>query len=419
MSEKIIYVYENWSEIEPNLIGKLYVNSGKGTEHYSFEYDEKWLTDSSFSTILDPELDFYNGRQYPISKNSFGLFSDSAPDRWGRVLLDRRERLLAQEEGRKPRKLYESDYLIGVYDESRMGAIRFKLDTDGDFLSNDKETAAPPWTSLRTLEEASREFEKEDNLMSKKWLNQLIRPGSSLGGARPKAGVTDTDGNLWIAKFPSRNDGVDVGAWEKVVHDLAKLCSLDVPESRLEKFSKLGSTFLVKRFDRIGRRRNHFASAMTMLNRMDGASSEDGVSYLDILSFIKSNGSSPKKDAAELWKRIVFNMAVSNTDDHLRNHGFILTSSGWHLSPMYDVNPVPYGDSLSLNIDENDSTISLDLALDTAEYYGLSRDEAERKASEILKIIKDNWEKIAVKYGVSRASIEYMRPAFSLCEMNK
>lgn len=419
MSEKIIYVYENWNEIEPYLIGKLYVNSRKGTEHYSFEYDERWLTDSSFSTILDPELDFYNGRQYPISKNSFGLFSDSAPDRWGRVLLDRRERLLAQEEGRKPRKLYESDYLIGVYDESRMGAIRFKLDTDGDFLSNDKETAAPPWTSLRTLEEASREFENEDNLMSKKWLNQLIRPGSSLGGARPKAGVTDTDGNLWIAKFPSRNDEVDVGAWEKVVHALARLCSLDVPESKLEKFSELGSTFLVKRFDRIGRRRIHFASAMTMLNRMDGTSSEDGVSYLDILSFIKSNGSSPKKDAAELWKRIVFNMAVSNTDDHLRNHGFILTSSGWHLSPMYDVNPVPYGDSLSLNIDENDSTISLDLAFDTAEYYGLSRDEAEGKASEILKIIKDNWEKIAVKYGVSRASIEYMRPAFSLCEMNK
>lgn len=419
MSEKIIYVYENWSEIEPNLIGKLYVNSGKGTEHYSFEYDERWLTDSSFSTILDPELDFYNGRQYPISKNSFGLFSDSAPDRWGRVLLDRRERLLAQEERRKPRKLYESDYLIGIYDESRMGAIRFKLDTDGDFFSNDKETAAPPWTSLRTLEEASREFENEDNLMSKKWLNQLIRPGSSLGGARPKAGVTDTDGNLWIAKFPSRNDEVDVGAWEKVVHDLARLCSLDVPESRLEKFSKLGSTFLVKRFDRIGRGRIHFASAMTMLNRMDGASSENGVSYLDILSFIKSNGSSPKKDAAELWRRIVFNMAVSNTDDHLRNHGFILTSSGWHLSPMYDVNPVPYGDSLSLNIDENDSTISLDLALNTAEYYGLSRDEAERKASEILKIIKDNWEKIAVKYGISRGSIEYMRPAFSLCEMNK
>lgn len=414
MSEKIIYVYENWTKAEPNMIGKLYVSSEKGKEHYSFEYDEKWLTESYFSSILDPELSFYKGRQYPISKNTFGLFSDSAPDRWGRMLIDRRERFLAQEEGRKPRKLYESDYLIGVYDETRMGAIRFKLDKDGDFLSNDRETAAPPWTSLRTLEEASREFENEDNIMIKKWLNQLIRPGSSLGGARPKAGVIDANGSLWIAKFPSRNDDIDVGAWEKVVHDLARLCFLDVPESKLEKFSNLGSTFLVKRFDRIGSRRIHFASAMTMLNRVDGASSDDGVSYLDILSFIKSNGSSPKKDAAELWKRIVFNMAVSNTDDHLRNHGFILSASGWRLSPLYDVNPVPYGDCLSLNVDENDSTISLELVLDTAEYYGLKRNEAERIAFDILNTVKNKWEKIAVKYGINRAAIEYMRPAFEL-----
>lgn len=414
MSEKIIYVYENWTGAEPNIIGKLYVSSEKGKEHYSFEYDEKWLTESCFSSILDPELSFYKGRQYPISKNTFGLFSDSAPDRWGRMLIDRRERFLAQEEGRKPRKLYESDYLIGVYDETRMGAIRFKLDKDGDFLSNDRETAAPPWTSLRTLEEASREFENEDNLMTKNWLNQLIRPGSSLGGARPKAGVIDTNGSLWIAKFPSRNDDIDVGAWEKVVHDLARLCFLDVPESKLEKFSNLGSTFLVKRFDRIGSRRIHFASAMTMLNKVDGASSDDGVSYLDILSFIKSNGSSPKKDAAELWKRIVFNMAVSNTDDHLRNHGFILSASGWRLSPLYDVNPVPYGDCLSLNVDENDSTISLELVLDTAEYYGLKRNEAERIAFDILNTVKNKWEKIAVKYGINRAAIEYMRPAFGL-----
>ncbi|MEE3428859.1 MAG: type II toxin-antitoxin system HipA family toxin [Ruminococcus sp.] len=414
MSEKIIYVYENWTKAEPNMIGKLYVSSEKGKEHYSFEYDEKWLTESYFSSILDPELSFYKGRQYPISKNTFGLFSDSAPDRWGRMLIDRRERFLAQEEGRKPRKLYESDYLIGVYDETRMGAIRFKLDKDGDFLSNDRETAAPPWTSLRTLEEASREFENEDNLMTKNWLNQLIRPGSSLGGARPKAGVIDTNGSLWIAKFPSRNDDIDVGAWEKVVHDLARLCFLDVPESKLEKFSNLGSTFLVKRFDRIGSRRIHFASAMTMLNKVDGASSDDGVSYLDILSFIKSNGSSPKKDVVELWKRIVFNMAVSNTDDHLRNHGFILSASGWRLSPLYDVNPVPYGDCLSLNVDENDSTISLELVLDTAEYYGLKRNEAERIAFDILNTVKNKWEKIAVKYGINRAAIEYMRPAFEL-----
>ena len=413
--QKTIYVYENWSGTVPVKLGKLYVDQGKGSEHYAFEYDEAWLTTSQFAYVLDPDLSLYKGRQYPINKKTFGIFADSSPDRWGQVLMQRREKFLADKENRKPRKLLDSDYLLGVYDETRMGAIRFSLEDGGPFLSDDKETAAPPWATLRTLEEASRQFEKDENTLEEKWLKQLIRLGSSLGGARPKATVQAVDGSLWIAKFPSKHDDNNTGAWEKVVHDLAQMCGLDVPESKLETFSKLGSTFLVKRFDRDGNRRIHFSSAMTMLGKVDGASADDGTSYLELVSFLKANGASPKKDLVELWKRIVFNMAVSNTDDHLRNHGFILTQTGWRLSPLYDVNPIPYGEYLALNVNEDDSTISFDLAVEVSEYYGLSQKEAGRMVSEIALTVKKNWERLAASYGISRGGIEKMRPAFSAC----
>ena len=413
--QKVIYVYENWSGETPVKLGKLYIDQSRGSEHYAFEYDEAFLTTSKFAYVLDPDLSLYKGRQYPINKNTFGIFADSSPNRWGRVLMQRREKFQADKEGRKPRKLLDSDYLLGVYDETRMGAIRFSSEDGGPFLSDDKETAAPPWATLRALEEASRQFEKDENTMEEKWLKQLIRPGSSLGGARPKATVQAVDGSLWIAKFPSKHDDNNTGAWEKVVHDLARMCGLDVPESRLETFSKLGSTFLVKRFDRDGSRRIHFASAMTMLGKVDGASADDGTSYLELVSFLRSNGASPKKDLVELWKRIVFNMAVSNTDDHLRNHGFILTQTGWRLSPLYDVNPIPYGEYLALNVSEDDSSIDFDLAIETAEYYGISRKEAEKIVKEISATVRENWERIATSYGISRGSIEKMRPAFSAC----
>ena len=322
---------------------------------------------------------------------------------------------MAEKEGRKPSKLYDSDYLLGVYDETRMGGIRFKKEQDGPFLSDDKETAAPPWATLRTLEEASRNFENDETGLSEKWLNQLIRPGSSLGGARPKVTVVDTNGQLWIAKFPSKNDENDTGAWEIVAHDLAKLCGLNVPEAKMEKFSSLGSTFLVKRFDRIGEKRIHFASAMTLLGKADGASAADGTSYLEMVAFIKAYGAAPKRDLLELWKRIVFNMAITNTDDHLRNHAFILTKEGWGLSPLYDVNPVPYGDELSLNVDEEDNRISIELAIQTAVRFGIERSDAEAYAKEILKIVRENWSQLASKYGLTCRQIEEMRPAFSAC----
>ena len=413
--EKTIFVYDDFSMQNPTWMGTLYVNSLKGEESYSFEYDREWLKKTSLKITLDPELMSYSGRQYPFGKTIFGLFSDSSPDRWGRVLMNKRERILAGKEGRKPAKLYDSDYLLGVYDETRLGGIRFKTEPNGAFLSADKKTAAPPWASLRTLEEAARNFENEDIALSEKWLNQLIRPGSSLGGARPKATVIDPKEQLWIAKFPSRNDENDSGAWEMVTHDLAEICGLHVPEAKLEKFSKLGSTYLVKRFDRILNKRVHSASAMTLLGKTDGASVAEGTSYLDIAAFIKSYGAQPKRDLIELWKRIVFNMAVSNTDDHLRNHAFIFTENGWRLSPLYDVNPVPYGDELSLNVDEADNSINIDLAIETAVRFGISRTDATNDAKDILVIVRENWEKLATAYGLSRRLIEEMRPAFRAC----
>ncbi len=366
-TQKTIYVYDTFSSNEASLMGILYVSVIKGSESYSFEYDEQWLKKTGLMLTPDPELLPYSGRQYPSGKNIFGLFADASPDRWGRMLMNKRERILASKEGRKPSKLHDSDYLLGVYDETRMGGIRVKLDRNGPFLSDDKDMAAPPWATLRTLEEASK------------------------------------------------NDENDTGAWEMVVHDLAVLCGLHAPEASLEKFSSLGSTFLIKRFDRIGEKRVHFASAMTLLGKSDGASAADGSSYLDMAALIKSYGAEPKKDLLELWKRIVFNMAVTNTDDHLRNHAFILTSKGWILSPLYDVNPVPYGDELSLNVNEENNQIDIDLAVQTAVKFGIHESDAENYADGILEIVRNNWRRLASEYRLSRRQIEEMAPAFCAC----
>lgn len=416
MKERVIYVYENWSAETPILMGKLYVSYVRGKEQFAFAYDNTWLTSESANFHLDPDLLLYNGRQYaPMDKVLFGVFADSCPDRWGRILMKRRETLQARKENRKPNVLGESDYLLGVFDETRMGALRFKTEESGMFLSADKELATPPWTTLRTLEAASLGFEMDESGLEEKWLKQLLAPGSSLGGARPKATVQDEKGDLWIAKFPSKHDEVNSGAWEKVVHDLAEMCGLDVPDAKLETFSKSGSTFLVKRFDREGKKRIHFASAMTLLGKTDGASGSDGASYMDLVSFIRQNGAAPEHDLKELWKRIVFSMAVSNTDDHLRNHGFILTKNGWKLSPMYDVNPVPYGHNLSLNVSVNDDSISMELAISVAEYFDIDKKEAIETVGTIKATVRDNWEKLAEECGLSRNACEYMRPAFAEC----
>lgn len=410
-SGKEIFVYADFEQFDNELVGKINVSNVRGREFYSFEYSEEWLKHQNF--VIDPDLQLYKGRQYiNDDKKIFGAFADSCPDRWGRKLMDRREELRARENDERPRKLLESDYLLGVYDESRMGGLRFKTNEGGPFLSDDVEFSTPPWTSLRELEQASIAFENEDNGLDDKWLKQLLAPGSSLGGARPKASVKAPDETLWIAKFPSKHDDIDSGAWEMVVHDLAIMCGLNVPEAKAEKFSKLGTTFLVKRFDRDGEKRIHFSSAMTMLGKSDGANAADGSSYLEIVSFLKANGAHPKDDIKELWKRIVFSIAVSNTDDHFRNHGFILENDGWSLSPMYDVNPDLYGRYLSLNINDTESMLDFDVAIDAAPYYGIEKKDAEKMVDEIKDIVTNNWKNIASKYGVGRGEIERMKVAF-------
>ncbi len=406
-----IYVYMDCKDDTPSFLGTLSVSNVRGRSTCAFAYDEKWLCEHTAGILLDPDLPFYRGKQYIVNgKPIFGMFADSCPDRWGRTLMNRREVIQARKENRKPRKLTEFDYLLGVYDESRMGALRFSLETSGPFLADDAALATPPWTTLRQLETASISFEQNDDTEAEKWLNQLLAPGSSLGGARPKACVQDPQGGLWIAKFPSRHDDYDVGKWEIIVHDLAKECGLYVSEAKAVQFSDLGSTFLTKRFDRDGQTRIHFSSAMTLLGKTDG---DSDISYLDLADFIKSNGASPKEDLKELWKRIVFSMAVSNTDDHLRNHGFLLTTKGWRLSPMYDVNPSIYGDTLTLNVSEDDNSIDYSLAIETAPYYDIPKTEAEHICQNISETVKNRWQATAKKYGASHESIKYMEPAFT------
>ena len=384
-NEKVVYVYFN-KDSKDILMGKLYIENLRGKEIYSFEYEEKYLEEKENNFFIDPEIKFYSGRQWKMNNNlnsSFGIFLDSAPDRWGRLLLKRKENENAKLENRNPKTLYDSDYLLGVSDFTRMGAIRFKKELDGDFVDNSDKTI-PPIARLRELESASIAFENED---LKEKYEILLSPGSSLGGARPKANVVDENGNIYIAKFPSKNDDYDMGKLEKKVYDLAKLCGLNVVDSKLYSFSKYGSTFLVKRFDREKDKRIHFESAMTLLGKNDG---DDGTSYLELASFIKSYGISIKENLHELFKRITFNILVKNTDDHLRNHGFLLKDGKWILSPLYDVNCNRDGKYLHLLIDEKDSSLDTDILIDTAKYYELTKDEGSKLVKEFQKIIDDS-----------------------------
>ncbi|HCE46553.1 MAG TPA: toxin HipA [Lentisphaeria bacterium] len=413
-SSKSIYVYADWPEKDsPVKMGCLNVDVARGKEIFSFEFTSAWLRSES-ARMLDPDLQFYPGRQYADrEKNNFGIFLDSSPDRWGRQLIRRHEAISARRERRPARPLLESDYLLGVHDTTRMGALRFKLDESRDFVNNDSELPAPPWSSLNELESACRHYEDESGTDDEhdKWLAMLLAPGSSLGGARPKANVLDNDKNLWIAKFPSREDAVNMGAWEMVAHELAKSVGLKIPECRMDNFSRHGSTFLSRRFDRKSGRRIHFASAMTLLGRMDGENHETGCCYLDLAQFIIQHGSSPAKDLEELWKRIVFNVAVSNTDDHLRNHGFLLMQQGWTLSPAYDINPNSLGGGLTLNISSDDNSLDFDLALSVAPKFHLDMPEAKSFVNEIRKAV-GNWNKIALGLKIHRREIESMSTAF-------
>jgi serine/threonine-protein kinase HipA len=421
--QKNIEIYAHWKGLSnPILVGVLYATPSRGKEIFSFEYNKDWLK-NNIAHILDPSLQYYEGLQYPPQgQENFGIFLDSSPDRWGRFLMDRREAECARKQKRKECKLLESDYLLGVYDSNRIGALRFRTQSKGPFLDDNKERASPPWILLQELEQASLELEK-DNAEQKpsysKWLQMLIAPGSSLGGSRPKASVMDKNNQLWIAKFPSGHDATDIGAWEMVAYKLAVKSGIEMADAKLQKLKSRYHTFLSKRFDRTNLdERIHFASATTMLQRSDGDDASQGVSYLELANFILQQGAQPEKDLQQLWRRIVFFICISNVDDHLRNHGFILNSTGWVLSPAYDINPVSDGNGLKLNISETDNSQSLELAKEVAEYFRLRPKNADKIILETIKVVK-NWRKEASKLGISLREQDRMASAFRCCNSPK
>jgi serine/threonine-protein kinase HipA len=408
-----IFVYAHWLGMkDPSLIGILSAQSGKGRKSFSFDYDKNWINTRE-RILLDPDLNWFTGPQYPNKKENFGIFLDSIPDSWGRTLMQRREAQRAKEEGRAPGKLHEIDYLLGVYDESRMGALRFKTDTAGPFLEVASGRTAPPWTTLGELERAVTIIESdEDDENLREWILMLLAPGTSLGGARPKANFTERNNDLWIAKFPSRNDTVDKAAWEFLAYRLAKSSGINMADSKILKLTGNYSTFVTKRFDREKKERIHFASAMTMTGNTEETIRDNRPSYLEIAEFIKFSGASNEVDLHQLWRRIVFNIAISHTDDHLRNHGFLLTSKGWRLSPAFDVNPSIDKSGLALNIDTDSNELDFDLAYEVGEYFMLGKANMDQ----ILSDVKSNvskWKTIASSIGISKAEQDRMESAFN------
>ena len=377
---------------------------------YFFEYDADWLL-SEHRFSIDPELVLF-AKEQPAPQGAFKIFMDSAPDRWGRLLMNKRELVRAQEEANPIKPLREWDYLLGVQDATRMGALRLR-DNQGSFIEVSK-LPTPPITSLRELQAISREIEESDSAsipQLKIWLASLLAPGTSLGGARPKANFLDENGDLWIAKFPYMNDLVDVGLWELILHDLAKASGIDVPAAHAEIIQGQHHTFSVKRFDRQAGKRKMFVSAMTLLSKNDG----EDASYLEIADFIRNQGDSVKDDLAQLWRRMVFNVMTSNRDDHLRNHGFIRNSNGWRLSPAYDMNPNPDKYGHALNLDFDNKKPSLDILFSNIEWFDLDHSDAVLIAKEVITAV-GRWKEYAKKRQMSNNAILSMSPAFDLLE---
>jgi serine/threonine-protein kinase HipA len=377
-----------------------------------FAYDPSWLR-HPLCFAIDPDLSLGDGVFHPKPDlGNFRVFDDSAPDRWGQMLMKRREALSANDQGRVPRTLYAWDYLIGVQDLTRQGALRLRREGESHFLA-DHPRSAPPVASLRELEAVAREITAkrlEDLDALRSWLAVLMAPGASLGGARPKANFADADQSLWIAKFPAKDDERDIGAWESLAHGLALRIGIDVPPARTNTFGGEFHTFCVKRFDRLDNRRRFYASAMAMLQK-DGS---EGTSYLEMAEFLHHRGAKNyvAADLEQLFRRVAFNVAIGNRDDHLRNHGFILTSNGWRLAPAFDVNPNIEKAEHVLNLDETDNRPSLATVIGTSEWYSLSKDRGAKIVGEITEETR-RWRELAVRAKIARADIELTAVAFA------
>lgn len=416
---KTLFVYADFDWLaKPTLVGELGYESLRGSDSYSFRYDADWLRKHG-GLVLSADLNNYTGQQYTQpDRDIFGCFSDALPDRWGRLLLNRREQIQASEEKRPVRKLSSFDYLLGIDDFSRMGGFRFTTEKDGEFINSDTSLRVPPLTDIRALVAASMEIEKSEDLNrlpDKKWLLQLIHPGSSLGGARPKAGVMGSDGHLYVAKFPSRNDDYDVALWEHHSHLLAKAAGVIAAETSVIETGGKHHTLLSKRFDRNAEgRRRHFASAMTLLGLTDGCDAKTGNGYLDIVDFILQNCRDVEDNLRQLYRRVAFNIAISNSDDHFRNHGFLLTPRGWTLSPAYDMNPTLNGyQALLINSSTNQADLSI--LLDSSEEYMISKAEAKQIISEVIAGVS-RWKALANRLGIAKREIDLFEQVYLKAE---
>ena len=406
MRTLLVYTDFDWLP-SPTLIGELGYESLRGTDSYSFRFSEEWLQTYG-SLYLSADLNNYPGIQYTASdRDIFGCFSNALPDRWGRTLLLRREQILAQEEKRPLRRLSSFDYLLGIDDYARMGALRFKVEADGDFINSSPSLRIPPLTDIRTLEAASKEVERSElanELPDKRWIAQLVQPGSSLGGARPKASVVDRDGRLCIAKFPSRRDDYDAGLWEHLCHQLATRAGISTAQTRVLKTSNEYHTFISERFDRTDEgKRIHFASAMTLLGLQDGDNALSGFGYLDIVDFILRHSGDTEQNLRELYRRVAFNICIGNSDDHFRNHGFLLTRMGWTLSPAYDMNPT-LNTHQSLLISSTTSEANLGILLEASEEYMLPHKVARSIIDEVRQGL-EGWQNLATRLGISQREI--------------
>jgi len=412
--ERRVFVYVDLDGV-PHRVGRLWGRVRKNKEGGTFEYNDAWLQHPNrFS--LEPALKlgpgpFHTSADMPM----FGAIGDSAPDRWGRALMRRMERRRAEHEGQAPRTLHEMDYLLLVDDEARAGALRFAETEGGPFLAQEEAKRIPSLVALPKLLSAAEHVIDETD--TDEDLQLLFAPGSSLGGARPKASVREKNGQLAIAKFPRKDDETSTVIWEAVALRLAHKAGITVPVARVETVGKK-PVLLLRRFDRNGKRRIPFLSAMSMLSAKDNESH----SYLEIVDALRQHGAATKADIGALWRRIVFNVLISNTDDHLRNHGFLYQGSdGWLLSPAYDLNPVPTDIKpriLTTAINEEDGTASLALAMSVAKYFELDAAKAREIAKQVGKAVS-TWRNEAAHHGVGKNEIDRMASAFEHEDLKK
>lgn len=415
MERLLVFADFDWLD-KPEQVGELCYEKLRGSDSYAFQYDEHWLKGHA-EVKLSEDINNYPGMQYTQpGQDVFGCFSDALPDRWGRTMLKRREQILASEEKRAVRSLSSFDYLMGIDDFSRMGGFRFKKELEGEFINVSASLKIPPLTELKDLLHASREIEKSEEanvLPEKKWIAQLIQPGSSLGGARPKASVLDEKGNLCIAKFPSRKDDYDAGLWEHFSHLLAQKAGIEVAQTKV--LGGLGKyhTFLSRRFDRKDEaKRVHFASSMSLLGLKDGDNAQGGYGYLDMVDFILQGCCDVEQNLQELYRRVAFNMCIGNSDDHFRNHGFLLTQKGWTLSPAYDMNPT-LNEYQSLLVNESSNKADISVLLDSCESYLIKKEIAANIIQEVQTAVS-GWESLAVQLQIPVREMTLFKDRFKL-----